>query len=709
MHLWRRACLWAGSWAGTWPERLYQAESRRAVLWLPVALGIGVWLYISLPFELGPEWSLLALPLLLALIAGWARRAGWGARAFALAVVATAVGFAAASLEARRSVAPVLAGQIEETVDGRVISVTRASSGAPRATLERVTIYGLATEITPERVRIALIETELADAPRPGERIRLHARLFPPGGPVEPGGFDFRRRAFFERIGGVGYALGPVLRLPAATETGTLARLRIWLARARSEISAGLRARLSGAEAAFAAAIIVGDRAAIEEADAEALRAANLAHLLAISGLHMGILCGLVFAGVRVAFAMVPAIALRYPIKKVAAVAALLAGLAYLAVSGATVPTQRAYVMVAVALTAVLLDRPALTLRALALAAAIVLLFRPISLVDPGFQMSFAATAALIAVFERLRLPRPEGGLRPRDLAVRPLLYLAGLAISSIVAGVATAPFAAYHFNQSALYGLPANLVALPVMGLWIAPSAILAGALAPLGLSGPAVDAMGQGIGIVLAVAHTVAGWPGAVRPVPAAPGDALLAVVLGGLWLLLWRSRLRWAGLPAILFGLALWGAPPHRPDVLVAPGARLIGVMGPEGRAVDHPRAQSFAAETWARRDGAPVDQVQAAARPGLEHGRGWARADLPSGWRLEVLHGRTPDLGRLRDLCRARTLLIARHGPPLAGDCAYFGEARLAATGALAVWADADGLRIETAGGGRRLWDPPQPAQ
>lgn len=690
-------------------DRLYAEEGRRAVLWLPVLLGVGVWAYFALPQE--PDWRLAALPLLPAavLMIGRARRRFW-LLAPALGGCAVALGFAAAMVEARSVAAPVLAGAVEETVDGRVIARSRSASGAPRVLLDRLILYGVDPRETPARVRVALVDTPEAEVPSPGRRIRVYARLLPPGGPVEPGGFDFRRKAYFERLGGVGYAKGPVLDLGPAQAGGWGDRAALWLAGVRTRLADALMAALPGPQGAFAAAIVTGDRSGIAEEDNEALRAANLSHLLAISGLHMGILTGLVFAALRVGLALWPGVALRHPIKKYAAAAAIVAGAAYLAVAGATVATQRAFIMAAVVFVAVMLDRPAITLRALAVAAAIILLIHPISLLNVGSQMSFAATTALVACYEEIRRRAqrrhgPAAGLSAR-LGRRVALYAGGLMITSVVAGLATAPFAAFHFNRLAPYGLPANLAAVPAMGLVIAPAAIGAAVAAPIGLADAPLAAMGAGIGWVLAVAHEVAGWEGAYRPVAAAPASVLPLVALGGLWLLLWRGPWRFCGLGAVGLALMLWGAGTQRPDVLIAPGARLIGVMGPEGRAVDHARAQSFAAETWLEADGAPADQADAAARPGLEHGRGWARAPLGAHWRLEVVHGNRPEPDRLRALCGPGVVLIARHGPPVEGPCRYIGEIDLAAGGSAAVFVDGAEISVRWARspGRDRAWAP-----
>ncbi|MHA1527516.1 MAG: ComEC/Rec2 family competence protein [Alphaproteobacteria bacterium] len=541
--------------------------------------------------------------------------------------------------------------------------------------LDRVVIYGLDPRETPERVRVTLLTAERDAAPRPGARIRVFARLQPPGDPVEPGAFDFRLRAYFEMLGAVGYARGAALRLEAGPLSDPLERFALWLAGQRARISDALERALPGRRGGFAAAIIVGDRSNIDQADAEALRISSLAHLLAISGLHMGLLTGLVFAAVRLLLAALPGCVSGVSAKKAAAVVALLAGLGYLMLSGATVATQRASVMMAVAFTAVLLDRPAITLRGLALAAAVVLAIRPVSLMDVGFQMSFAATAALVAGYEEVRRRRQARwataeeaeGWRQRRRAGRRVrmlrlagLYLTGLVFTSIVAGGATTPYAAYHFNRVTPYGLLANLAAVPAMGLMIAPAAIAAGVLAPLGLEAPVLWLMGEGIEWVLDVAHGVAGLPGAARPVPVAPAAVLPLVTLGGLWLFLWRGRWRLAGLAGIAAALVLWAAPAPRPEVLIAPGGRAGRRAGARG-----PGARSQAGAILRRQDLAQARRRRCcagggggASRPdpgqGLVLGgaverlapRGGAWAQDPTGPGRKPVPGANPSGGALR---------------------------------------------------------------
>ncbi|MEM6973994.1 MAG: ComEC/Rec2 family competence protein [Pseudomonadota bacterium] len=698
-------------------------EFRRAILWFPVGMGFGIALYLGWHEE-PPAW-VVVLPLvpLGLLLRGLGERPL--PRVLLIALLALTTGHAAAQLATWRAAMATLPWQITATVEGRVVWLDRAASGAPRVLLDQVSLFGRAARQTPERVRLTLSAVGFDQAPRPGQWVRVYARLGPPGRPVEPGGFDFARRAFFDRIGAIGYARTPPVTLPnrevagprgrdrvaSAGVSSVVYRLGAAIARWRLAVADAVRRRLDGPPGAFAAAILVGDRSAIDERDAEALRISTLAHLLAISGLHMGLLSGLVFAAMRIAFALVGRRALRLPSKKLAAVASLAAAFGYLLASGASVATQRAFIMVAVVFIAVLADRPALTLRAVALAAVLVLAWRPISLTDPGFQMSFAATVALIALFEALSAARarrdrlaaardrPETGgtalaaagdgaeaegMAPGAPRLAISLIRVGRAVvgriargaltvtlTSVVAGLATAPVAAFHFNRVGTWGLLANLAAVPVMGAWIAPAGVAAALAAPFGAAGPFLDLMGIGIDWVLSVAHAVAGLPGASRPVASMPVAALVTVMMSGLWLMLWRGGWRYGG--AVLGGVAVIAMPhlgPPRPAVLIAPGGGLVGVMTASGRALDHPRAERYAAQNWLEADGDAATQEEAALRHGFlpalapnarrraaERVADVALDNRGTPWRLIVLRGKGTALERHPDACRAHTLIIA----------------------------------------------------
>ena len=582
-------------------KAILDRERERWVLWLPVLLGLGIGLYFALSGE-PPIWLGLA-GIAAALILGRLGRRRTVPLVAALGLGVLALGFAAAQWRTVTVEAPVLDHRLGPTgVAGRVVAV-EILPGASRVTLERLRIARLAPARTPERARLRLGGNQ----PRlvPGDWIRVRAVLSPPPPPpAAPGAFDFQRQSYFRQLGAVGFSLG-VATVEEHHRAEGLAAFGIALERLRLRISERILAGLDGTPGAIAAALMTGTRGAIPAEGMAAIRDSGLAHLLAISGLHIGLVAGIVFIVLRGALALMPPLALRYPIKKWAAAAALAGALAYALIAGATVPTQRAFLMIGLVLLAILFDRRGLSMRLVAWAAFAILLFRPESLLGASFQMSFAAVTALVAGYEVVRDRRRLDEAGPPSWPRRALLYLGGVALTTLIAGTATAPFAIYHFNRFAVFGLAANLVAVPVTALWIMPWAVAAFLLMPLGLESLALVPMGLGIEVVIRVAETVAAWPGAVTLVPAMPVWGLAALGLGGLWLCLWRRPWRaWglAGIAAGLVGVAVT-APP---DVLVDGGGRLMAVRSASGAfAVSTRRTERFNRGVWLRRVGQDAD--------------------------------------------------------------------------------------------------------
>ncbi len=658
--------------------------------WVPVALALGIGLWFAWPVEPGwPDYAALGLIGTGGLAASRVLPPAWAPLAVALVLMAVGAGIAGA--RAHAVAGPVLDWRYYGAIEGRVVKVDRSASDKTRLTLDEVRLKRLSPARTPARVRVSLHGDQDWLTPEPGMRVMLTGHLSPPSGPVEPGGFDFARMAWFDRLGAVGYSRTPALLL-APPEPGWA----LWLARGRAEASAWIRAAMPGETGAVAAAIMVGDRSAMSAGTVENLRHSNLAHLLAISGLHMGLLTGFIFALVRTGLALVPVIALRVPVKKIAAAVALLAGAGYLALSGGSVATERAFIMVSVMLVAVLFGRRALTLRAVAIAAVIVLLHRPEELTSPGFQMSFAATVALVAVFGALRdldLPQMPRWLRP-PLAV---------VLSSLVAGLATAPFAAAHFNMIAHYGLIANLLSVPLMGVLVMPAAVLAVCLAPLGLHGIGFWLMDKGLAWILGVAEAVASRQGAVGHVPSPDAIVLPILALGALVVILWRGPGRWAGFAPAGLAFVLW-AGSERPAVLISDRGTLIGVMTEEGRALSSARGDGFAADSWLENDGAPVAQAEAAERAAFETEGRTLRFEAGG---LDVLQvrGKTA-LAELQG-CGGADLLITNVVDEAERPCDTYDLMRLRETGALALLVAADKAEIVTARQitGDRLWNTP----
>ena len=571
------------------------AERERWLLWLPVGLGLGVAVYFSLPVE-PPPWLGAALAGA-AGIASVALRRRPGLLILGLAGLAIAAGFTAAQARTALVAAPVLEKRLgPRHVTGRVTEVDPRVNGT-RIVLEALRIDGVEAAATPARARLR-IGSGAEDWLAPGRWVTARAVLMPPPPPVAPGAFDFQRQSYFRSLGAVGFTYGgPEAAAPPDGQAG-VGRLgwRLWLETVRQAVFERVRGALEGPTGGVAAALLTGKRGAIPQEVMQAMRDSGLAHLLAISGLHLGLVAGLLFFTARAGLAAIPAVALRYPIKKWAAVAALAGAAAYLVLVGATIPTQRAFLMIGLVLLAVLLDRTAISMRPVAWAASIVLLLAPESLLGPSFQMSFAAVVGLVAGYEAIegRFPgRARGRSRDAHWAWRLTLYFSGVALTSVIAASATAPFAIYHFNRVAAYGLAANLIAVPVTALWIMPWGLLSLFLMPLGLAAFALVPMGWGIEAVVGIAGLVAGWPGAVRLVPAMPVAALAAVALGGLWLCLWRRRWRLLGLVPIAAGfLAVPLSQP--PDILVDGEAKLFAVRaGDGGLMLSSNRAARFSA--------------------------------------------------------------------------------------------------------------------
>ena len=424
---------------------------------------------------------------------------------------------------------------------------------------------------------------------------------------MAPGARDIGRDLYFQSIGATGFAYGRARVIIAAGPPTRLQRVSQTVEDLRQAMTARIRTVLPGSTGGIAAALITGSRGGVSEDDEAALRDAGLAHVLAIAGLHMALVGGGLFWLLRAGLAAFPGVALNYPIKKWAAAAALAAGLFYLVISGAAAPTVRAFVMFGFVMLAVLADRPALTMRSLALAAAVLLLARPDSIVEPGFQMSFAAVAGLIAVAEWEATRRVSRGVV--------WCYAHGIIMTSLVGSLATLPFALFHFGRAAHYAVLGNLLAMPVIGFWVMPCAALAVALMPLGWDAPALHAMGAGIDVMVAMGRWVSGLPGAVSQVAAMPVAALVAVALGGLWLVIWRTRRRWWGLVPVALGVVL-AMTARAPDMLVAPDAVTIAIRGDDGHLhlVRKPKDR-FIAQEWLRRDGDGRDIADAIGMPGL----------------------------------------------------------------------------------------------
>ena len=453
--------------------------------------------------------------------------------------------------------APVIdTGDSAITVTGWLEAVDRSGRGRSRLLI----VVPATSEASGFRVRI------LGDAGgvRPGDAVRVRAVLQPPREAVIPGGYDLAFHSYFRRMAGTGYAIAPAERGPELDGRDPVRWARRHLARLRDHMAQRIRSHLPGRSGGMAAALLTGDRSGMEPADMEALRTAGLGHLLAISGLHMALLAGGLFFGIRAVLAAWIPWARGHDPARPAAWIALAAAIVYLLLSGAAIPTQRAFIMTAAMLGALLVRRRALSFHTLALALILVLMLTPEAVVGPGFQMSFAAVTALMAVAQFWIANRPPPAPMDRSGGVRQ--FFSGMATTSLVAGLATGGFAAFHFHRMASFGLAGNLLVMPVFTLLVMPAGIVALCLMPLGLEAPALWVMGWGLERVLDLAHWVTSWPGSLQPLRGAPGWVLLVYTAGFVGLLLLRGVWRLAGLAAVIASLLAWGVQ-QPPDLFIS----------------------------------------------------------------------------------------------------------------------------------------------
>ena len=665
-------------------EVLSQIE--RWVLWLPVAFGLGCAIYLAMPTE-PLLWSLLLAgsACLFALV--WVSRYRPALFIPCALLMALSAGMVTAKLRTIRVAAPIISQgtSTPRTVEGYVIDVLSPGASGGRIMVAPVYVEGLEPSQTPHRLRVTVRDVM---ATPPGSAIRLRAVLNAPPSPASPGAYDFARRAYYDGIGGSGFALGAprqILLDPPPFRLRTVLAINAM----RWRVSSYLVGVMGETNGAVAAAMVSGHEAWLQTQQVNDMRAAGLAHILSISGLHMAIVGGFAFFAIRFLIAAVPKMALRINGKKLAAAVGLVAVLLYLGLSGAPAPAIRSAITASLAFMAILLDRRALTLHGLAIAALIVLMIEPEAVAEPGFQMSFAATAALVALAEAWVRPTREINAPWFIRAVQwASTGLVASLVASAVAGLATGPFAIQHFNRLATYGLLANMVTEPLTGFVIMPGLAMGAVLAPLGLGAPILVASGWGISALSALSVWFAALPAAMITIPSAPTVALPIAFVGLLWVCLWKGRLRWLGVPAAL-AVSLWPRPPM-PDVwIAADGANGAYRQGAQAVLVQTD-AKRFGADLWARRRGLTVHET-----PQFICERKVCRSPQGAPVTLSLWQGRkAPDQAQWQSLCARTEVVIVRADAAVPSLCEaklIFTARDLAQTGSIELWRSPQGWR------------------
>lgn len=561
-------------------------DFQRWPLWIPVLFGIGISIYFSLPFEPPLWWAFTGI--------------GFFVLAFCIcrlhilhillfAVSVIALGFSVAQFRTRTLQTTMLHYTLPPLLlEGNIsqVELKPTKKGILYQRILMTDLHADTREKLPQKLRLTLKGKR--ERLWPGQRIRVLAKLSPISDPSIPGGFDFRRQAYFNGTGATGFALSApeVLSFPSS-----------WFVsfeKQREKVTAFFMDHMEPPLGAIAAALITGDKASIPESVREDFINSGLAHILAISGLHLSIIAGVVFLVIRRGIALIPALSLYYNSKKIAAIGTILMSFLYLLISGFGIPAQRSFMMISLVMGAILIDRTALSMRTVSFAAFVVLLILPEAILSPSFQLSFAAVIALIAGYEAWKNPVAHWMVRGGMIRSF-VIYSGGLVFTSLLATLATLPFTIYLFHRFSLHAIEANLVAVPLTSLVIMPSALLTCLLSPIGLGEWPLWVFEQSLEILIKIAATVGSWPGANIGVSHPPLLSFIFVVLGSLWLCLWQQPWRrWGFLPITIgMSMALWSNPPH---ILVDGQGKLVGLYDGTTLHVSTTRRGKFTAGIW-----------------------------------------------------------------------------------------------------------------
>jgi competence protein ComEC len=608
-------------------ESWLDSERDQLPLWVPVGVGAGVAVWQFSGDIGGLSLGLICCAMVLI---SFAFSAGSRTRQILQAAAVTvAIGFAAIMIKSALVAQPVLGKVWIGEFHGRIEKVEILSA----RDVVRLRLATDGRQGLPPTVRVNLSSEQYREELAQGSIIRLRARLMPPAVPALPGGYDFARRAWFQQLGATGSALGDVELYKATPFTP------VFLS-ARARLTRHILDEMPARSGAIGAALVTGDQGHINETDAQAMRDSGMAHLLSISGLHVTAVVGFIFLAFSRTFSLFSWLALRVSVPLIAATAAALAAVAYTLLTGAEVPTVRSCIAALLILTALALGRDALTLRLVAFGALVVLIFWPEAMAGPSFQLSFAAVATIVVLHD-LPIVRRWTERREEPIAFRLMHGVISLILTGIAIELTLAPIALYHFHKTGLYGALANVVAIPLTTFFVMPLEALALLLDLAGLGGPFWWLAGQGISLILAIAHLVSGLPGSVSMLPAMPNWAYGAIIGGMLIFGLLNSKVRYFGAIPLLAGIIAMVAAP-RPDLLVTGDGKHLALVNPNGEvSLLRAKAGDYVRDMLLENAGTNAAPVPIEQWPGVECSTDMCILDINrSGRRWSVLATRTP---------------------------------------------------------------------
>lgn len=577
---------------------LFYAEKDRWFALLPVLFGLGIGLYFSLPVEPSLFATLAIIEIMLISAYVWRH---FPTRLMILGAVGIVVlGFANIQLKAVFLTPPqnITYSDEEIYIQGKIINIDRNYNGKTRILLTDATDFEDNQIDGNYRITLNKNRNKL----KIGECVEVASSIFPLARPNIYGGYQFDRKAYFEGINALGYSMADAYPKECKTpESSISVALKSLIFEMRQKIIARINSALPNAEeASIADALIAGEQNLISKKQIGNYRDSGLAHFLSISGLHMGMLAFIMFFFIRFFVALIPPIALRYNSKKIAAVCAIIISFAYLLISGAQIPAQRAFIMTLVVLIGVLFDREAISIRTISFAAFVVLLLAPQALISASFQMSFAAVLAMIAFYEKFA-PSISRFFSGGGIIRYIVAYLCGIVISDLVASFATLPFAIYHFNRIAIYTSLGNFLAGPVIGLVVMPCVLLSLLALPFGLEALPLKALGFGLSLINRITAYVSSLPEAGYQVTAMPFWGFLLICIGGLWLCIWRKNWRYFGFIGIIIGFFSITLV-KTPDMMTDAKAEVFALKDNFGELIILPsRGNNFTKNIWLERSG------------------------------------------------------------------------------------------------------------
>ncbi|CAN7458091.1 ComEC/Rec2 family competence protein [Phyllobacterium sp. LjRoot231] len=567
-------------------------------LFLPVFSGIGAIFYFNAAVE----------PRLGAVLSGLTLLIGCHALAHArpmirlvlLLATALVAGMLFGKVETMRAGTRMLGSEVTTRMTGRVTAMSRDAKGGWRLTMDVISTARPALQYGPDRITVSArsVPRDL----RVGDGLAGLVHLRPQSGPVRPGNYDFAFYNYYRGVGASGFLLGKLETVPVALDTGPVATTLMAIANIRQQLTQRILRNIRGEPGDIAASLITGQRDGISDDTNNAFRLSGLSHILSISGFHMALVAATIIGSLRAIMAFFPGFSARFPVKKFSAVIALMGSAFYLLLSGSDVAAQRSFVTLAVMLLAMTVDRAAISMRNLAIAALITIAISPHEILGPSFQMSYSATAALIAFYSwwshrqgRRAFRRGVSNHLLLALPLKAINHIGAIAMTSVVAGTASSIFAAYHFNNTAPFGLVGNALALPVISVFVMPFAVLGLLAMPFDLDWLPFTVMGQGIEIVIAIAKMVASRSPSGN-LGLMPQGTLVLMSVGLILLLFLSTRLRLCSIP-VLATAALFMLRAQEPGIIVSEDGKLVALRtGDRDLAINRTAGSAFSLNNW-----------------------------------------------------------------------------------------------------------------